>query len=549
MLIQYMIWKNAIDRLIASGFPSLYRFCEVMETSTGLHADAVRGQQMRLMGILVPALFYVAHNVGTMLFQARGVPQEQGGAAVAGYFLGIVAGAFGLTFLERRREWSDPGRRGAFLRGAFLAVMLFPAVFCQISFQLAGYAGTPFLNAFQPFLWSLSLPVALRFFFAHVRPGRQALFFGLAIGIGHLCWALLTPLAGVGGLEERHLLFLNTTRSIAGVAMAVLCWQLSGMSASSGVPQRGEGKPDEALGSGKGDTEYDPGRKPIPASYGGGTSKWYWLLLPFLACFFLNGFMGYLFFPRLLGRGLYPEYMHLALAVLFPIAGLCVMRWGNAAFISMICVSALSFAVFPLLLFLPEANRASGWTSQAAYLVCAAAQQVLLFCGALVFTRFAVRSPVLGACTVWLAASIAIPGRLMASSLLPALSLPVFPVACVLCFLCAASLAALRMAFPLPPLSEEKTLASVPAVGADADAPTVADRTKQSAFVVAFDLTRRESELLEALIGNQDMEEWRAARGVSPHTVKFHIRGLLKKTSMSNRQRLMHFYAAWQPEQ
>lgn len=501
-------------------------------------------RQGQIAALFMLGLFFVTFNMGAVLFQARNVPPEHHGNAVIGYFCGVVVGALWLGWLQSRRAWATPGGRGALLRAVLLGVLLLPSVFFMFSFQVTGYSGTAFSNAFHPFLWAMHPPAAMLFFFGRVRPGQQAVFYCAAISAGYLCWALLMPLVGAfgpggsalalptAGLEGRYLPLINVVRNLTGAAFALLCWHLA--------------RTDAARPPGP----YVPG--PFPAR------RFVLLLLPFLACFFLNGFSGYLFFPRLIGRGLYPEYMHLALALLFPLVGLYISRRGDAALFRLLLAAVAIFAVFPLLFFVPgQAGPEAGqtWTAQAVYLVCAVAQQVLECCGVLAFARFAglSRFPVLALCTVWLAVGAAIPGKLTAAKLLPALGVPVFPAACILTALCALSLLPLRRAFPLPeaPAEAETVLSDAgrEAMSAEAAKLEVARLEAEArfrAFAAAFGFSKRETEVLDGILRGLEREAIGAELGVSDRTVKHHINGLLKKTGQANRQRLLHFYTGWQ---
>jgi DNA-binding CsgD family transcriptional regulator len=378
----------------------------------------------------------------------------------------------------------------------------------------------------------MSLPVAMRLFFLRTRSGSQALFFGIAVSAGHLCWSLLAPLVAhmsaapetlAGGLGNRYLPLLNIARNLAQLLFTGLCLYLARPEAAGGIK-----------------TDRAPHQGRFPAQRFG------WLLLPFLACFFLNGFTGYLFFPRVMGRGLYTEYMHLALVLLIPLAGLWLSRQGDAALFRLLGSAALSFAVFPLLLFLPEPGAIPPWASQAVFLICAPAQQILLYGGVLAFARFAQASrvPALAISTVWLAAFVSVPGRLLAGRLVPALGLSLFPAVCVLAALCLLSLLALRKAFPLPePPAEEippdRPLSGAGSIGA------LADKGKLAAFAGAFGLSGREIQVLDGLLRQQPLERISGELGVRESTVRYHQTGLFKKTGQGNRKLLTLFYAAW----
>lgn len=68
---------------------------------------------------------------------------------------------------------------------------------------------------------------------------------------------------------------------------------------------------------------------------------------------------------------------------------------------------------------------------------------------------------------------------------------------------------------------------------------------KRTAFSEAFALTKREMDVLEGLLRHGDMNILREDMRISGHTVKYHLRGLLQKTNMTNRRQLINFYTLW----
>lgn len=69
---------------------------------------------------------------------------------------------------------------------------------------------------------------------------------------------------------------------------------------------------------------------------------------------------------------------------------------------------------------------------------------------------------------------------------------------------------------------------------------------KLLAFCVSFSLTKRESDIFLELAKGTGMEKICAVLGISERTFRFHVSGLLKKTKMLNRQRLLLFYKHWE---
>ncbi len=486
----------------------------------------------QLPAVLMLTLFFVTYNISAVSFLAQGAPAGDAPLPLAGYV----------------------GRIGPLARTALLAALLLPGLFSLLPFTVVPWAGTPVLNTLQPFLWGFGLPVAQRLYFRHTEPGRQAVYFGIAMGAGHLCWSLLMPLVGAfvstsspaGAVPDRFLLFLNVTRAVTNCLFVLLVWRLLHAGGAAGA-------------NGPGGTE-----KNLPPLPGMG-KKLVLLLLPFLLCFALSGLMNYKFFVRVQLRGEYTEFMHLALAALFPLLGLIFSRRKFGPAFPCLCAAVLCFALALLMSFPPFSARAG-------VALCIISQQTLFFLGVLFFSRFAPysRCPALVLCLGWLVALAGIPGNLLGTRLLPALDIPIFPAVSVLAGLCAVSLIPLRRVFPLPEApaqAEDTALEALSAESAKLEALRIEAETeaarleaarmetlrieaeaeaKRRAFAAAFALTTREAEVLDGILRGLEREAIGAELGISDRTVKFHIRGLLKKTGEANRSKLLHFYTAWQ---
>jgi DNA-binding CsgD family transcriptional regulator len=72
------------------------------------------------------------------------------------------------------------------------------------------------------------------------------------------------------------------------------------------------------------------------------------------------------------------------------------------------------------------------------------------------------------------------------------------------------------------------------------------DAAKLDAFGAAFDLTSRELQTLEFLLRYKEIALIAQGLAISERTVRFHFTGLFRKTGVSNKQRLMHFYTSWE---
>lgn len=209
-----------------------------MKTTT---AQTIPGapQQPRL-ALAILALLFIIYNAGSLFYILRGAPAGQLPLALPGYFAGLLLAALGMDVFIRRLATAR-GRERTVLLAVFFLFLLLPGAFCLVSFQITGYSGTLLTNTIHLTLWSFPLPVALRLFFLHTASHDQPLQYSVAVGAGHLCWALLIPLTwfsgtavglDAGGPESRVLPFLNFTRCLACALLALLSFRL----VSAGIP-------------------------------------------------------------------------------------------------------------------------------------------------------------------------------------------------------------------------------------------------------------------------------------------------------------------------
>ena len=444
------------------------------------------------------ALFFITFNTGSVFFQIRGVPSAQVGLSVLGYMGGVLFAALFLDHMERRSKAANY----SLLRTIFLGMLLLPGLTSLIAFPLLSYAGNLALNMLQPFLWGLGLPVGLRLFFKYATPAQRVFHFGIAVGSGHLCWSLLMLPAGMLTTNynipsEQILFYLNIMRVLFNTAFALLAWWMLGI-------------PDNQT--------RDITSKPrlAPGLIG--------LLLPFALCFLLNGILGYLFYSRVLGRGIYSEYMHLGLAFLLPLAGLLISRKPKWLPL-FICMAVVAFALGPLFLLAPND------IAQKLLIISTASQQSILFLGTLAVSGYASRSrsPALVISLVWLATALAVPGSIIAGQL----SIPVLAMAGILAGLCVIALWPFYQAWRVAPVCLPTANLSELA------------NNKKPAFAAAFALTEREDEVLSYVLQGMDDAAMANALGISERTVRYHISGLLNKAGVINRKRLLQLYNNW----
>ena len=544
-------------------------------------------------GFLVLALFFVSHNISSVFYQIRNVDGAHYQGSVIGYFCGIAVSALLIGHICALRSG------GAFSRAASHAGLLFitllPALISLASpFLLTeGYAGNALINTLQPGLWAMQLPLALYLFFRYTPPLQQAFYYCLTLCAGHLCWSLLIPLAHMGALvgaadflETRYLPFLNAARFMTSLAFTWLVFTLmpnrrkdapfpddaAGEHAPADAAVAGQGSALMPDGPAAADAPGPPDAPDAPPFTGARRSGLLYLLVPLLICFFYNGVQGYLFFPRLVTRGLYAEYLHLVLAVLFPVLGF-FLRGGSRTDAKqrpgatpakddgqedkrqqrllrrLIIAVILCFAVAPVLLTrLPH-----GAAFQTMYFICAVCLQVLFMAGTLVCGRYATtsRRPALVTSGAWLAGGAAVAGNAAATRLFPLLPVSSFSAIIFLCLACVLSLPLLRRAFPLPESrkihkennEEEKNASITPSP--ESEPMQVYDRgadgpeERLAAYAQTHRLSRREREIALLLTRGKTTDQIAEILELKITSVRHYIYTLLKKPAPAAGWRLL----------
>lgn len=444
----------------------------------------------------------------------------------------------------------------------------------------------------------LLLPTGLYIFFATVPPERHGAALGCAMAAGELVWVAALPslyLFQASSQNPEALVFLYKFLGFV-MAGAFVCFLVplvkmrrtaSGTGADTAPVRRTPGLYDSFVEA--------PG--PVLASSGGATAL-RWLFVAGVLFYTLFGLV-LLAFPRLQGASPLLGNRHFLLLLATPFAGLMIdaaLSSGFAppqnAFLRLVRFPLLVRCWFvPVILAIPLLEFFAGFAHMGVLLLVL--RQCLLLLLFVIISRVACgdpSTPILHS-MAWGLILFHLVGfeagaRLAACPTTRFLAICLLSLACAFCLrrfagivkslplqerkptLAAAALSPLPLspdakepATILPALADSSPR-SITAGDSSASFPdpisllpatrtsllTQAERDKQRAFAAAFDLTRREEEVLSAILQEREREAIGAALGISDSTVKFHIRSLLRKTSASNRQRLLRFYASWKAE-
>ena len=131
---------------------------------------------------------------------------------------------------------------------------------------------------------------------------------------------------------------------------------------------------------------------------------------------------------------------------------------------------------------------------------------------------------------------------------------PLIP-ALFLSLCCIGSVFLLRGVFPLPVGPEFSTpggeysgeFRNAPASGqsGEAEAAKLEAERRLRAFSAAFELSRREEEVVNGVLNAQDNAAIAAFLGISERTVRHHLASAVRKTGASNRKGLELLYRSW----
>ncbi|MDR1686968.1 MAG: helix-turn-helix transcriptional regulator, partial [Desulfovibrio sp.] len=470
---------------------------------------------MRRDSFLLPALsmglLYCASSFAVIVVNLRG-GGKPGGDPVALFH-------FGVALLTGLGIYCTAGiQRNARYR-IFAALTALTGLFCAAVPVLPGDLPLWVFNGRFPVIGisgGIFLPLGLALFFRAAPSGREGFFYGLIMAFGELLWVTLFPL--LGGVfadpapngQAFHLFTLN-------------CLILGGTGLCLGATLY-------ALGNRETGGHTPAGEDKIPEASEGTRAALLWIFGAGAGLFLITGLETGMALPKTALRpGLVgPPYF---LPLLFlPLAGR--MLDGEKP-------GRLMLVLVPACLSLPFLGPA-----QANGLL----DPLTLFC-LLSVTRQTLLLAVLTACARLMKPHRLLPLLLTLAHCLhlmqPVGALPrgllsafpngVFAVALLLAVGTACCLWRFRRL-----LEEKPKLWELPPAKNTTSEP---DMGKFHAFAAAYDLTKREQELLLGLIRGKSLEDLARELGVALSTVRYHQTGILKKAGMSSRSKLLRCFS------
>lgn len=386
----------------------------------------------------------------------------------------------------------------------------------------------------------LCLPGAVLIFFRSVPPEQQGVTLGLCIACGEVVWSALLPFLSLldpAMPPQEQTSHLHAFQSVVQVGIGI-CLALS----FAGILPTGSGLTDQPRTPGNCDALCDrnSGDAHLPV-------KPFVLLLLAAALFSMLFGLGFgMAFPKSMpGQG-FADRPHFLLILLPPLAGYLLDKGGRAAILPALLWAVSALAV-PLLAAPGEFSALLGMLLESGRGV--ALLGVLLFLARMTRDRAILPLCILPVQLLYMfqpagAALTRLPyGQNLAAWLL-AVAFIVIGTAALRLIRTATTTWREEMIHPALPVKLAEPDGSTGPDAPDHEAEA-RETSRLAAFAMTFDLTRRETEILAHLRKNNDLHVVALALGVSTNTVKFHVQGLLRKTVMRNRQKLLHFYEAW----
>lgn len=502
------------------------------------------------LSMLCMALFFISMNLGTVVAALSPNPFAVGITWAVYHYAGALCMA--LVLLPALPFWAMKlsAKKGvrALARPLPLCVL---AIACLLLIKTVNpLPSLTFPDWISPLCLGIFWPLALAVFFSTEPPRRLGLSLSICMAAGDAVWVALQPFLslvqpGLPAVEQTALIhtFQGVIQSGLGLCLGLgLAWHIAGA------------RTYRRAGIHEGDSGHD-GRKTRS-----GTLQLLALLFGAGLVFFtLYGLSIGTAFPKFTPMRLSHGGWHLALLATAPLSGLLMDRGGKglilvAAFLALIAFT-LPFVTFAHLDASPESLRGLLGIGRQTFLLALyvllarllRGSSLLPLFGSLGYALYLIQP--LGALLG--RACGGIPGGPAAAALALAL---IF--AALLAFLASRLRSRPGVASPVHPEPPEET-APAPFLpppgqpGGDGSSPSLAaarDKSPQAAFADAFGLTKREMEILDSLGQGMDIADVSLALKISERTVRFHVTGLLKKTSLPSRQRLLNFYAAWTPE-
>jgi DNA-binding CsgD family transcriptional regulator len=459
-----------------------------------------------ILPALSMGLIHYSISFGLIVANLRG-GKTGGDPAVLLHFVLALPAAL-ILYLTAKRIRNRPPLR------LFAVLTALIGLFCAVVPLLPGDLPMRLFNGNPPVV-SISavlfLPVGLTLFFRAAPAGREGFFYGLVMALGELVWVALFPLLGGADADP-------TASGRAFHLYALNCLTMGGAGLCLGAAVY------------RHDAPHMPKAPPVSAAtraallrvFGAG-----------LGMFLLLGLEMGMSLPK---TALAPDLIGLpqSLPLFFlPLAGW--MLDGDAP-------DRLMLALIPACLLAPLLGlaQANGLLDPLAlFCLLAALREILLLAAFTVCARL-MKTHTLLPLLLALAHCLYLTqlGGEFLRGRLAALPYGVFTAALVLAGATACCLWRFRRL-----LLDKPQLWEFPPV--KKAAPSL-DTENIQRFAVAHDLTPREREVFFGLIRGASLEDLGRDLGVSLSTIRYHQTGLLRKTGMSSRRKLLDHFIAWE---
>jgi DNA-binding CsgD family transcriptional regulator len=488
------------------------------------------------------ALFFVIVQIGLLMASADqpNAPRQR----LVFVFMSACQLGFALLLSLYRRRGAEAASRA---RRAFTPLLALGIPACIAAHLSFSHGLWPALSLLPNFFSGMFLPLLWAAFAVAVPPDRQGFCLGISVAVGEFVWTGLLPLSPhVCDASEQGLAQLAYLHVLQAAAQSVLCGMLiyllrkrSGLFACRRERRAASPVP----------TIIDPlsreGREARDGRTGGiGRGVLFLLFLTEMLFFLLSGFVLGTAFPETVSKQNLSLYVPIILLAVSPAIGLLLDK--NRHGVRLVAAFPV-FSAFCIALAAMRIGNADFFL-----LVFSIGRDVIILLLWFVMLRLAGNSPFfpLWAALVLSLTGASYPGMGLARIMPSGMAGPT-ALGLALCFAALAAFlcrrlghTAVREVFLTPDAAPDRTENTPPFFP---DPPVL---TKKAwAFAKAFALTPRETDIFSDVIRGLTLEETATERGISPHTVQFHLTNLLKKTHTSSRRHLLQLYATWNPDQ
>jgi DNA-binding CsgD family transcriptional regulator len=466
-------------------------------------------------------LIYCASSFAVIVVNLRGGGKPGGDPVALFHFAVALLVGLGIYYAARI-QWNARYR-------LFAALTVLAGLFCAAVPILPGDLPLWAFNGRPPVIGisgGIFLPLGLALFFRTAPVGREGLFYGLIMALGELLWVTLFPLLGgafaapVPNGQAFHLFTLN-------------CLVLGGTGLCLGAALYAHGNAETG--------GHTAGEDGVAAASEGTRPALLWMFGAGAGLFLLTGLETGMALPKIVLRpGLVGLPYFLPLFFL-PLAGRMLDGEKPGRFMLLLVPACLLLPCLGL-------AQANGLLDPLAlFCLLSVTRQTLLLAVLTVCARL-LKTHTLLPLLLTLAHCLHLmqPIGALPRGLLAAFPNGVFTTALTLAVGTAFCLWRFRrLLLEMPELWELSRNEGGKEAGAEAAEEP--DPEKLHAFAAGYGLTKREIEVLRGVVRIMDMDAISKELGVSIHTARFHLRGLLSKTTMVSRQRLHTFYSAWKP--